>query len=59
MVVGICEGNFHDDIYEAYHENDLPLKMMKKFTHMDKYGGIKVAYNEEENISTYVRKVTV
>lgn len=59
MVVGICEGNFDDDIYEAYNENDLPLKIMKKFTHRDKYGGVKVAYNEEENISTYVKEVRV
>ena len=59
MVVALLNDNFDDDIYEAYDEKHLPLKMMKKFTYRDKYGGVKVAYNEDENISTFVREVTV
>jgi hypothetical protein len=59
MVIALLNDNFDDHIYEAYDNKHLPLKMMKNFTHRDKYGGVKVAYNKDENISTYVREVTV
>ena len=40
-------------------EEDRPAKMEKEFTYKDEQGGVLVAHNELEKISTFIKELTV
>ena len=41
------------------NEEDRPAKMEKEFNYKDEQGGIMVAHNEMEKISTFVKVLTI
>lgn len=45
------------ELYED--EEDRPANLEKEFTYKDEQGGIMVAHNELEKISTFVKELTV
>ena len=47
----------YDGAYED--EEDRPAKMEKEFTYKDEQGGVMVAHNELEKISTFVKELTL
>ena len=40
-------------------EEDCPAKMEKEYTYKDEHGGVMVAHNELEKVSTFIKSVTV
>ena len=40
-------------------EEERPAKMEKEFTYKDEHGGVMVAHNELEKISTFIKSVIV
>ena len=47
----------YDGAYED--EEDRPANMEKEFTYKDEQGGVMVAHNELEKISTFVKELTL
>jgi hypothetical protein len=56
----LTQKNLYAKRNAAYEdEEERPYRMEKEFTYKDEHGGVMVAHNELEKVSTFIKSVTV